>query len=113
MCGVEQTSLGMFLFEEKPPPFAVISWARAAVKLEIGGPIFSQCLIDRLNTEFRERSTFNANNSASSEWEASAGPSRTWLRAGQRVFYLRSAIQICRLSNAEARTYPGQIHSKS
>ncbi|HZI48374.1 MAG TPA: hypothetical protein VFD75_11305, partial [Pyrinomonadaceae bacterium] len=23
LCGVEQTSLGMFLFEEKPPPFAV------------------------------------------------------------------------------------------
>ncbi len=49
MCGVEQTSLGMFLFEQKPPPFAVISWARAAVKLELGGLIFSQCLIDRLN----------------------------------------------------------------
>src|SRR5215813_10583941 len=43
MCGVEQTSLGIFLFEEKPPPFAVISWARAAVKRELGGPIFSQC----------------------------------------------------------------------
>jgi len=42
VCGVEQTSLGMFLFEEKPPPFAVMSWARAAVKLEIGGPLFSQ-----------------------------------------------------------------------
>ena len=52
LCGVEQTSLGMFLFEVKPPPFAVISWARAAVKLEIGGPIFSQWFIDRLNTEF-------------------------------------------------------------
>jgi D-isomer specific 2-hydroxyacid dehydrogenase-like protein len=52
MCGVEQTSLGMFLFEVKPPPFAVISWARAAVKLEIGGPIFSQRLIERLNTAF-------------------------------------------------------------
>ena len=48
MCGVEQTSLGMFRFERKPPPFAVISWARAAVKLEIGGPIFSQCLLERL-----------------------------------------------------------------
>ncbi|HYV13540.1 MAG TPA: NAD(P)-dependent oxidoreductase [Pyrinomonadaceae bacterium] len=58
MCGVEQTSLGMFLFEEKPPPFAVFSWARAAVKLEIGGPIFSQCLIDRLTTGLRERSVF-------------------------------------------------------
>lgn len=52
LCGVEQTSQGMFLFEEKPPPFAVISWARAAVKLEIGGPIFSQWFIDRLHTEF-------------------------------------------------------------
>lgn len=52
LCGVEQTSQGMFLFEEKPPPFAVISWARAAVKLEVGGPIFSQWFIDRLNTKF-------------------------------------------------------------
>jgi len=51
-CGVEQTSLGMFLFEEKPPPFAVMSWARAAVKLEIGGPLFSQCFIEKFNTEF-------------------------------------------------------------
>jgi hypothetical protein len=55
MCGVEQTSLGIFLFEEKPPPFGVMSWARAAVKLEIGGPIFSQCLIERLKTEFFDR----------------------------------------------------------
>jgi hypothetical protein len=54
LCGVEQTSRGMFLFEEKPPAFAVMSWARAAVKLKIGGPIFSQCFIDKLNTEFLE-----------------------------------------------------------
>jgi D-isomer specific 2-hydroxyacid dehydrogenase-like protein len=59
VCGVEQTSLGMFLFEEKPPPFAVVSWARSAVKLEIGGPIFSQCFIDRLNTEFLCSSALN------------------------------------------------------
>jgi hypothetical protein len=52
ICGVEQTSRGVFLFEEKPPPFAVISWARTAVKLEIGGSIFSQCFIDRLNNKF-------------------------------------------------------------
>ena len=52
LCGVEQTSQGMFHFEEKTPPFAVMSWARAAVKLKIGGPIFSQCFIDKLNTEF-------------------------------------------------------------
>jgi D-isomer specific 2-hydroxyacid dehydrogenase, NAD binding domain len=52
ICGVEQTSLGMFLLEEKPPPFAVIAWARSAVKLEIGSPIFSQCFVDKLNTQF-------------------------------------------------------------
>ena len=52
LCGVEQTSRGMFLFEEQPPSFAVISWARAAVKLEIGGPIYSHFFIDRLHTEF-------------------------------------------------------------
>jgi hypothetical protein len=50
--GVEQTSLGMFVFEEKPPPFVVTSWARAAVKLQIGGPIFSHCLNEKVNTEF-------------------------------------------------------------
>ena len=52
VCGVEQTTRGMVLFEEAPPPFAVMSWARAAVKLKIGGPIFSQYLIQKLNTEF-------------------------------------------------------------
>jgi hypothetical protein len=48
VAGVEQTSFGMFLFEEHPPPFAVVSWARAAVKLHIGGPIFSHCLLLKL-----------------------------------------------------------------
>ena len=52
VCGVEQTSSGMFLLEESPPPFAVISWARAAAKLEIGGPVFSHSFIDKLNTNF-------------------------------------------------------------
>lgn len=52
VCGVEQTTRGMVLFEEKPPPFAVISWARAAVKLKIAGPIFSHFLIEKFNTEF-------------------------------------------------------------
>lgn len=52
VCGVEQTSRGMVLFEEAPPPFAVISWARAAVKLKIGSPIYSQYLIEKLTTEF-------------------------------------------------------------
>jgi len=50
--GVEQTSQGIFRFAEKPPPFAVISWARSAVKLHIGGPIFSQCFVHKLNTKF-------------------------------------------------------------
>lgn len=52
LCGVEQTSRGMFVFEDQPPAFAVISWARAAVKLEIGGPIFSQYFIQQLQKEF-------------------------------------------------------------
>jgi hypothetical protein len=52
VAGVEQTSMGMFLFEEHPPPFAVFPWARSAVKLQIGGHIFSHRLIDRLQTEF-------------------------------------------------------------
>ena len=50
--GVEQTSQGTFLFERKPPPFGVVSWARSAVKLEIGGPIFSQSFIYKFRTEF-------------------------------------------------------------
>lgn len=50
VAGVEQTSFGMFLFEERPPPFAVMSWARAAVKLQIGGPLFSQCLLAKLQS---------------------------------------------------------------
>lgn len=52
VCGVEQTSQGVFLFEERPPPFPVMSWARTAVKLEIGSGIFSRCFIDKLNAEF-------------------------------------------------------------
>ena len=52
LAGVEQTSQGVFLFERKPPPFPVMSWARSAVKLQIGGPIFSQCLIEKLDHEF-------------------------------------------------------------
>ena len=52
VCAVEQTSSGMFLLEEHQPPFAVISWARAAVKLEIGGPVFAHSFVDKLNTKF-------------------------------------------------------------
>lgn len=52
VCGVEQTTRGMVLVEETPPRFAVISWARAAVKLEIAGPIYSQHLLEKISTEF-------------------------------------------------------------
>jgi hypothetical protein len=52
VAGVEQTSLGMFVFEKSPPPFAVFTWARSAVKLQIGGHIFSHCLVDRVQSEF-------------------------------------------------------------
>lgn len=50
LCGVEQTSFGMFLFEQQPPPFAVMAWARTAVKLHIGGPIFSHCLLKKFES---------------------------------------------------------------
>jgi hypothetical protein len=50
--GIEQTSHGMFLFEQRSPSFAVISWARTAVKLQVGGHIFSRCLIDKLHAVF-------------------------------------------------------------
>ncbi len=52
VCGIEQTSSGIVQVEEKRPPFAVISWARAAVKLEIGSPIFSRWFIEKVNTDF-------------------------------------------------------------
>ncbi|HEV2835284.1 MAG TPA: NAD(P)-dependent oxidoreductase [Pyrinomonadaceae bacterium] len=50
VCGVEQTSFGIFQFETTPPAFPVMAWARAAVKLQIGGPLFSHCLLLKLQT---------------------------------------------------------------
>ena len=50
VAGVEQTSFGIFAFEVTPPPFAVLSWARSAVKLQIGGPLFSECLLAKLQS---------------------------------------------------------------
>ena len=101
MCGVEQTSLGMFLFEKKPPPFAVISWARAAVKLEIGGPIFSQCLIDRLTAGLRERRVFQREQlgliGLGSIGRAMANLAARESPEGKRVFFYdpRRDLQIC------------------
>ncbi|HXQ69087.1 MAG TPA: NAD(P)-dependent oxidoreductase [Pyrinomonadaceae bacterium] len=62
VAGVEQTSFGMFLFEKQPPPFAVMSWARAAVKLQIGGPLFSQCLLARLQSHVLGGDTLTGEN---------------------------------------------------
>jgi hypothetical protein len=59
LCGVEQTSQGMFLLEETPAPFGVILWARSAVKLEVGGPMFSQCFVEKLRTEFLQGQTMS------------------------------------------------------
>jgi hypothetical protein len=60
VCGVEQTSRGTFLMEQHPPRFAVISWARTAVKAEIGGPLFSHCLMDKVNSVFLRGQTLRA-----------------------------------------------------
>ena len=52
IAGVEQTSLGMVIFEKRPPPCAVTAWARSAVKLLIEGPIFAHGLLSKVDTEF-------------------------------------------------------------
>ena len=52
VAGVEQTSFGIFVFEETPPQFAVVSWARSAVKRQIGGPLFSERLLAKVQSEF-------------------------------------------------------------
>lgn len=62
VAGVEQTSFGMFLFEKQPPPFAVMSWARAAAKLHIGGSLFSQCLLAKLQSRVLAGDTFTGEN---------------------------------------------------
>jgi D-isomer specific 2-hydroxyacid dehydrogenase, NAD binding domain len=62
VAGVEQTSYGMFLFEEHPPPFAVMSWARAATKLHIGAPLFSQCLLAKLQSRVLGGATLTGEN---------------------------------------------------
>lgn len=103
ICGVEQTSMGMFLFEEKPPPFPVISWARSAVKLEIGGPLFSQCLIDRLTTGLRERTAFQREQlgliGLGSIGRAMANLAAREAPEGKKVLFYdpRQDLQICRM----------------
>jgi hypothetical protein len=62
VAGVEQTSFGIFMFEQTPPPFAVVSWARSAVKLQIGGPLFSHCLLAKLHARFLRGKPFTGEN---------------------------------------------------
>ena len=62
VAGVEQTSFGIFVFEETPPPFAVISWARSAVKRHIGGPLFSECLLAKVQSQFLRGKTLTGEN---------------------------------------------------
>jgi hypothetical protein len=62
VAGVEQTSFGIFVFEETPPPFAVISWARSAVKRQIGGPLFSECLLAKVQSQFLRGKTLSGEN---------------------------------------------------
>jgi hypothetical protein len=86
--GVEQTSRGIFIFEETPPPFAVFSWARAAVKLEIGGHLFSHCLIDRLRNDFLGgRSLRGLEIGIAGLGSIGRGLANIALREGSRVFF--------------------------
>lgn len=62
VAGVEQTSFGIFVFEETPAPFAVISWARSAVKRHIGGPLFSECLLAKVQSQFLQGKTLTGEN---------------------------------------------------
>ena len=62
IAGVEQTTFGILLFEEHPPPFAVMSWARAAVKQQIGGTLFSECLLEKLQSRVLGGNTLTGEN---------------------------------------------------
>ena len=92
--GVEQTSRGIFIFEENPPPFAVFSWARAAVKLQIGGHLFSQCLIERLRDDFLGgRSLQGLEIGIAGLGSIGRGLANLAVREGGRVFFYDPASQ--------------------
>jgi len=92
--GVEQTSRGIFIFEENPPPFAVFSWARAAVKLQIGGHLFSHCLIDRLRNDFLAgKSLRGLDIGIAGLGSIGRGLAKLALREGSRVFFYDPAAQ--------------------
>lgn len=99
--GVEQTSRGIFIFEEKPPPFAVFSWARAAVKLQIGGHLFSHLLIERLRNQYlRGKPLAGLEIGIAGLGSIGRGLANTVLREGGRVFFYDPAshfkIPLCR-----------------
>ncbi len=99
--GVEQTSRGIFVFEEKPPPFAVFSWARAAVKLEIGGYLFSHLLIERLRSDYlRGKPLQGLEIGIAGLGSIGRGLANTVLREGGHVFFYDPAshfkIPLCR-----------------
>lgn len=99
ICGVEQTSQGMFLFETTPPPFGVISWARSAVKLQIGGPIFSQCFVDKWKTEFLHGAPLRgAQVGIIGLGSIGSGVANTIVRQGAEVFFYdpNPALQVSR-----------------
>ena len=94
VCGVEQTSQGMFRFEESPPPFAVISWARSAVKLHVGGPIFSQSFQEKLNTEhLRGRSLRGASVGIIGLGSIGRSAARLMSRQGAKVLFYDPLVQ--------------------
>lgn len=90
VCGVEQTTRGMVLFEETPPRFAVISWARAGVKLEIAGPIFSHHLIEKFNTNFLAGSLQKNRLGIIGLGSIGRGVAKLRLRHGNKVFFYDS-----------------------
>lgn len=95
VCGVEQTSQGMFLFEESPPPFAVISWARSAVKLHVGGPIFSQSFLEKLNTEhLRGRSLRGASVGIIGLGSIGRAAAKLMSRQGAKVLFYDPHVQV-------------------
>lgn len=86
--GVEQTSRGIFIFEQNPPPFAVFSWARAAVKLQIGGHLFSHLLIERLRTDYlRGKSLRGLEVGIAGLGSIGRGLANIVIREGGRVFF--------------------------
>ena len=94
VCGVEQTTRGMVLFEETPPPFAVIAWARAGVKLEIAGPIFSHYLIEKVDKEFLRGSLQQCRVGIIGLGSIGRGVANLLLRHGKQIFFYDPNVDV-------------------